>query len=616
MIEPFEELMARGVFAPIDVRFAQAMRRLEPEAHPHVVMAAALASRAVQQGHVCLDLSRVAGKPLIDDDGRAVDTPLPGLSHTLAELEQSALVGDENPEAETPPTPLVRAGTRLYLARYHGYEQRLARALRARAESVVDVAPRALRAGLDRLFPDAPPGDAQRRAAAVAVRRRLAIISGGPGTGKTTTVAKILTLLQEEAHRRNRPWLRIALVAPTGKAAQRLGAAIGASLDALDTDDAVRQAVPRTAKTIHRTLGHRTHAPTSFAHGRGRPLDVDVVLADEASMIDLALMTKLAEAVPAEGRLILLGDKDQLVSVEAGAIFGDLHGEAEGYTPPMAAMLREVTGDVEVLEDATADALADSSVRLVKSHRYRADSGIAALARAINEGDADGSVDVLRAGGDVAIVASSGPASAFSRRDARWTDAIVEGFREVYAEGATPEQRLRALERSRVLCAHRRGPGGVEELNAAIAHHLRASGLLTTGTSPFFLGRPILVTRNDHQLGLFNGDVGLVVAGGGGRPAVAFLGDSGVRMVSLARLPAHETVFAMTVHKSQGSEFERVVFVLPPRASPVLTRELLYTAVTRAKRRVDVFGAESVWREAVRTRVQRSSGLAVRLGRA
>lgn len=605
-----QSLLETGVFDPIDVTFAEAMRRLAPEADPHVIMAAALASRAVQRGHVCLDLATVAGLPLVDDDGRAVDTPLPSLATFLGALEQSELVGDGTTLA-----PLVLSAGRLYLARYYGYEGRLAAALMARAQRHVDVDDSHLRDGLARLFAGAAPGDEQRRAAALANLRRLAIISGGPGTGKTTTVAKILILLQEQALASTGTPLRILLAAPTGKAAQRLGESIGASIDELDTRPEVRAAVPRTASTLHRTLGYRSRTPTRFTYGRDRPLDADVVLADEASMIDLALMTKLVEAVPQQGRLILLGDKDQLVSVEAGAIFGDLYGRAAGYSPDLAAQLERLTGDETVPVAQEAGPLDDCTAQLSRSYRYGEDSGIGALARAINRGDADRTMDVLRGDrtmpyGEVAITPVDPQNPLGGHGPGGLGRIVLDGYRGCL-EDRPLDARLEALARFRVLCAHRRGPGGVELLNLAIAQHLRRAGLLARATGPYFHGRPVIITRNDYQLELFNGDIGLMVREDD-RMMVAFSTAAGIRRLPAARLPAHETVFAMTVHKSQGSEFDRLALVMPPASSPILTRELVYTAVTRARRRVDIFGDEAVLRAAVRTRVSRTSGLAHR----
>jgi exodeoxyribonuclease V alpha subunit len=589
-------LADRGVIAPLDRTLAEALARLVDERDPHVLLGVALASRAVSRGHVCVALGELAERPLIDDDGEAVDVVVPSLSVWIGALEQSPLVGDGDP-----PTPLVLRDGRLYLHRYFDYEERLAAALGARLQTSPQVDRPLLSEGLGRLFPGAP-GDEQRRAAAVAVLRPFTVISGGPGTGKTTTVARILALLHEQALARRGVPLRMTLVAPTGKAAQRLGEAIAASVASLPVGEAVREAIPREATTIHRALGYQPRTPTRFRHGASRPLDTDLVLADEASMIDLALMTKLVEAVPSGARLILLGDKDQLTSVEAGAILGDVHGGAQGVTDDFASALSDVLG--EQLVGADVPPIADSMVQLDKSYRYRGDSGIGALARAVNAGDVDRALRVLIGEesmpyGEVQLL----PIAAADPLGGSLGSTVVEGFRAAVSPGDL-ERRIAALSAFRVLCAHRRGPLGVDGLNAA---RLRREGI-TAGDGEHYDGRPILVTKNDYQMNLFNGDVGLVVRESAGLVA-CFPGDDGIRRVPVGRLPPHDTVFAMTVHKSQGSEFDRVAIVLPERSSPVLTRELLYTAVTRARKSVDLFGARDVVAAAIRQRVERSSGL-------
>lgn len=417
----------------------------------------------------------------------------------------------------------------------------------------------------------------------MAAARHLAVISGGPGTGKTTTVASILALLIEQAHARGER-LRVQLVAPTGKAAQRMGESLRERVSTLDAPPAVLDAIPREASTIHRALGYQPRTPTRFRHDRHNPLSVDVLLADEASMIDLALMTKLVEAVPEAGRVILLGDKDQLASVDAGAVLADLW---------------------------EAPALSDCVARLNKSYRFREHSGIAALARAISAGDADRALHVLRGErdmpyGEVALLPEV--------TDATLPDelalAATRGFGALF-ENVEPAERLRRLHHYRILCAHRRGPGGVGAVNAAVERLLRDEHVIRD-RGLFYDGRPVIVTANDHQLGLFNGDVGVVCRHGTGH-RVYFSGHAAPRAIPVGRLPPHETVFAMTVHKSQGSEVDRVALVLPPTPSPILTRELLYTAVTRARTHVDVFGSEAVLRHGVSREIARASGLTDRL---
>jgi exodeoxyribonuclease V alpha subunit len=573
-------LASVGAISDVDARFAEAVARLGgEEPGSRVAVAAALASRAVQRGHVCAHLARLAEEPLVDGDGAVVMPPI-DLDATLAALRGSALVSDGSS-----PAPLVLDGSaRLYLKRYYDYEVRLARALdeRARLTSTIDDA--LLERALDRIF-GADLEHEQRRAAATAVRRHLAVISGGPGTGKTTTVAALLALIVEQAQAQGRT-LGIRLVAPTGKAAQRMGEALRASVDRLPISEEVRRALPtEDASTIHRALGYQPRTPTRFRHDRHNPLSADVVVADEASMIDLALMTKLVEAVPATARLVLLGDKDQLASVDAGAVLADLWD---------------------------APSLSSCASRLSKSYRFGDQSRIAALARAITNGDADGVLEVLRGERDMPYgeVALKPPITPGSELPRELLVAVTRGLAGLF-EDVGPEERLRRLRTFRVLCAHRRGPAGVEVVNRLVEKHLRESGCIGE-RALYYDGRPILITANDHQLGLYNGDIGVVCREGGGR-RVFFAGSERTRAFPVGRLPDHETVYAMTVHKSQGSEVDRVALILPPEPSPILTRELLYTAVTRAREHVDVFASKGVLRHGIGRRIERASGLADRL---
>jgi exodeoxyribonuclease V alpha subunit len=351
----------------------------------------------------------------------------------------------------------------------------------------------------------------------------------------------------------------------------------------LSCTDAVKAAVLAavTPATLHRALGFDPQAPTRFRHGADNPLPADAVIVDEASMVDLALMTKLAEAVRPEARLVLLGDKDQLASVEAGAILADIYD---------------------------APGIAACTSRLEKSYRYDVQSGIGSLARAINRGDAEETLAVLRSEttmpyGRVALCTLE------EHRPLEGTlgATVREGF-SVYLSATDPGERLERLTSFRVLCMHRRGPLGALTMNAAIEGHLAAAGMLDpSGT--FYDGRPILITENDYQLALFNGDIGVVGEHDGRLRAAFASAEEGVRWIDLGRLPPHETVFAMTVHKSQGSEFDRVALLLPPGRSPILTRELVYTGVSRARERVDIYGSPAILKEAIDRRIERASGL-------
>ena len=604
-----ETLRDAGILSPLDTHFACALGRIAGDSRPDVLVIAALTSRQVANGHVCLDLaSLLSGPPLVNDAGEVVPVTWPSLDAWLAALRASPLVG-----AADAATPLVLdAGGRVYLRRYWYYERRVGAALLARAaRPEIPVAGAWLRRSLDRLFPVDASGDApdwQRVAALLTVLRRFCVISGGPGTGKTFTVVKLLALLIEEALQRARH-LRVTLLAPTGKAAARLSESIRRATRDLDCADAVKQAIPAEASTIHRCLSPIAGSSTHFRYNADNPLFADVVLVDEASMVDLALMHRLLEALPARARLILLGDKDQLASVEAGAVLGDIcnTGAPRSYSRGVVDDVAALSGDRLPLEPgAPAETgIWDCVVQLTRSYRYGAQSGIGALARAVNAGDVDAALAILddAAYPDVALVApASGRGLSESLRD-----AAVRGF-AAYLHAADPASRLRGLERFRVLCAHRRGPHGVETLNRHIERTLAEAGLLRPDT-PAYAGRPIIVTVNDYQLGLFNGDVGVIVAEGDTRHAVFVASDGGVRRLSPSRLPPHETVFAMSVHKSQGSEFDEVAVVLPETLSPVMSRELLYTAVTRARHRVTVHASREVVAQAIARRVERASGL-------
>jgi exodeoxyribonuclease V alpha subunit len=554
-----------------------------------VLLAAALARRAIDHGHVCLDLLRL-------DQGMAAalatvpfwpSEPIP----VLAALAASSLVGDGST-----PTPLVLAGSRLYLFRYWHYEARLAAAIRLRAGTALPAEEAA--AVLERLLAGShiTASPAQRRAVIMAATRRLAVISGGPGTGKTTIVLYLLALIQELAKASGRDFARILLLAPTGKAAARLAQSMQERLALLPVDEAVRAALPREAATIHRALGYQRRTPTTFRHGLDNPLPAEVVIVDEASMVDLALMSKLFSAVASEARLVLLGDKDQLASVEAGSLMGDLC---------LAA------GIEATAEAAAAAVLAGSVVQLDESFRFAAGQGIGALVRQIKAGDSEAMLAQLD-GSQPEVVLH--PATLPLAGNDRLRKAVVEGYR-AYLAAANADEALARLNGFRVLCAHRRGPAGVRAVNEFCVRVLAEAGWLQP-QEQWYQGRPLMITANNYSSQLFNGDLGVVWPDPADGTLRAWFSDQAggrLRALPAGRLPAHETAFAMTVHKSQGSEFERVAVVLPDEPSPVLTRELLYTAVSRARKAVTLFGAPEILRQAVARRVVRDSGLRQRL---
>jgi len=587
LVDTLVRLVAEEVLVPVDRYFAQSLQRLVPEAEPAVLLAAALARRAIDYGHVCLDLTQ-------PDSALAEVAFWPtGQAELRAMLAASSLVGDG-----VTPAPLVLADNRLYLYRYWRYETELAAAIAARIASAQPAVSGAttVEAVLDRLLAGSgiAASVAQRQALLMAASRHLAVISGGPGTGKTTIVAYLLALIQELAPRTGREFARIMLLAPTGKAAARLGQAMQERVATLPVSEAVRAALPREASTIHRALGYQSRTPTLFRHGHGNLLRADLVVVDEASMVDLALMAKLFAAVAPEARLVLLGDKDQLASVEAGSLMGDLCLAAEAES-----------------EMASPSPLARAVVQLDASFRFAPERGIGALVQQIKAGDSEAVLDLLDGRKPDAVLYPA-PLSLAASEPLR--QAIVDGYRAALA-AAAPRKALERFNEFRVLCAHRRGPAGVRRLNDLCARVLAETGLLRP-QGEWYQGRPLMITANSYSLKLFNGDLGVVwpdLADGALRAWFIDQATGHLRSLPVSKLPAHDTAFAMTVHKSQGSEFARVAVVLPPEPSPVLTRELLYTAVSRARQGVMIFGAPELLRQAVGQRVTRNSGLRTRL---
>ncbi len=640
------QLRASGVVTPVDLGVAETVCRLAGETGEDVRVAVALAARAPRHGHVCVELDRVAERLAVGaDDGTpgtpaaAIEWPEPAMWRDRVAASPAVRVAGTHGDATR---PLVLDGDRLYLDRYWRYEQRLLdRLQRLAGVTRHDTDPHVVRAWLDRLFGPVRDGalDRQRLAAALATSRALTVVSGGPGTGKTTTIVRILALLFATVQRETAEGpLRVALAAPTGKAAARMQEAVRQAIPELDVDATLKaqlEAVP--ASTLHRLLGWRRDNSTRFRHDAGEPLPYDVVIVDEASMVSLSLMAKLLDAVPENSRLLLVGDREQLVSVEAGTVLGDVCGPlrpgADAGPRLSAATAAEVGRRYgrdldDAAEVADESGIWDSIVQLDRFYRFGSDSGIGSVARAIQRVDAGGDVDEvvaylrgerteragLSASTDVSLVA---PAAAGVPSSVR--DEIVAHYRP-FVEGALRGDEaadlLSALDRVRLLTPLRRGPQGVERLNPAIEEWLAEAVPGFAPRGAWYLGRPVMVTSNDYGIGLFNGDVGVVVnhPDDPEQRTVAFpRTDGGVRYVGPARLPPHETVFAMTVHKSQGSQFDHVVLLLPTVDTPILTRELIYTGITRAKEHVTVVADDDVLRRGVARPVQRASGLADKL---
>ncbi len=566
------------------------------------MQAAALLSRQTSEGDVCLNLSEWAGRAIFRDRDGTTFAVTPELDAWSEALRRSPAVGRAGEW-----TPMILEQGRLYLARLWFHEKRLADALVERAEGWVGgIDEERLRAGLQRLYP--PVDEAtnwQKIAACLAVLKKLVVISGGPGTGKTRTITSILALILEQT-----PDARIALVAPTGKAAARLRESVLRARYELPLEPGCAERLPTETSTIHRLLGSRP-GRASFRHHAGNSLPVDVLVVDEASMVDLPLMTKLVDALPVDARLLLLGDKDQLASVEAGSVMGDLClASGDGLGREACAVLGVVVGEI-LAPVRRRCALSDNVVLLRHSYRFRADSGIGALAEAVNAGDADRTIEILRDRDQNGIHWHRSQSGTLDRALSDRVLPFVRG----YAECGSPQQAMEMFQELRVLCVLRDGPRGVAGVNRAIERLLARVGLFPTHR-PLYAGKPIMMTRNDPALGVYNGDVALLwpdAKSSGTLRAYFPDADGGVIAVHPGRLPAYATAYAMTVHKSQGSECDRVLIVLPEGDFRLLSRELLYTAITRAKESVEILGEEALIRSAVRRRVARGSGLAQRL---
>jgi exodeoxyribonuclease V alpha subunit len=577
-----------GLLAAADVHVARRLALLAGEEDEAVALAAALAVRGPRMGHVHVDLATARDTAAVDQD-EEVDVaalPWPEPEDWVARAGRSPLVAVGEDPADSRPLRLV--GTALYLDRYWREEREVAADL-TRLAVPVEIDETLLEDGLARLFGDDRDG-LQARACASAVRRRLTVVAGGPGTGKTTTVARIVALLAEQRGAAGLPRasaqrvpLLVALAAPTGKAAARLEEAVHDEAAELDVGEEVRaQLRDLRASTLHRLLGWRPDSSSRFRHDRGNRLPHDVVIVDETSMVSLSLMSRLVEAVRPDARLVLVGDPGQLTSIEAGAVLGDIVGEGT----------------------------AEGIVVLERVHRYG--RGIARVAEAIRRGDGDGAVAALAAGGEDVTWIAADAADGEAAELAPLRTAAIAAARAVIeaARAGDADTAIARLGAFRLLCAHRQGPHGVATWMERVERWLTAE--LGDLGARWYAGRPLIVTENDYGLRLYNGDTGVVIAEAGGVMA-AFERRGEIVRHSPARLGAVETVHAMTVHKSQGSQFATAAVLLPEPASPILTRELLYTAVTRARERLVVVGPEEAVRAAVARPVARASGLGARL---
>ncbi len=650
-----EQLLAQwqeqGWLRPLDHAFASFIGRFEP-AQPLVSLAAALCSYQLQQGHVCLDLAKLQADPIaaLGLSAELAVSPQQTLRQQLAaislaqwqtSLQQSAVV-----DSGVGSNPLVLVGKRLYLRRYWQYEQDIAAQINQRLAQhsalTAQLPANLLLPLISQLFQVAQQQpDWQQLACALACRSAFTVITGGPGTGKTTTVVRLLALLQLLQLGRGEPLLEIRLAAPTGKAAARLKDSISSAINRLAMLDIagfsqVVQAIPNNVSTLHRLLGVRPGSK-SLRFNPYQPLPLDVLVLDEASMVDVEIMASLLQALPVTARIILLGDKDQLSSVEAGALLAELckNAVAGDYRPATAAWLAQQTGQhiPASLINVDGSLLSQHIVMLRHSHRFGQDSGIGQLAAMVNQGQLNPAIWQEHPAELLLINQASTNNAAFQQLVLNGSKLangygyqhylllLADAPADPGLQDSWAEQVLTAYSDFQVLAATRKGKLGVEQLNRQIQHILAAAGLIAP-EHQWFAGRPVMVTKNDYQLGLMNGDVGiclpkLVLQADGSLATslrVAFTVADGIKWVIPARLNAVETVFAMTVHKSQGSEFRHTVLAVAGHDNGMMNRELLYTAITRASVRFTLVCAEPQYLvQAVQRQTLRSGGLSLAL---
>lgn len=664
MLNQLKILERQGIIRALDYQFAKLIHSINPD--PLLTLAAANISFELGLGNVCMSLASNFTLFGLDEheSSQLLDTIAIPKEQWLTNLKRTQAVGEGNK-----PSPLVLDSNRLYLYRYWQYERNVANFIKSRSTETLDVdaahsilqrlfkrdyhyivqqckgKPRASQKAelikwldiespdvldwkaildslnqkdtdtLNSLIPESACLNWQKVAVALAASRSFSVISGGPGTGKTTTVTKLLALLTELGLKRH-SLPDIKLVAPTGKAAARLTESTGRALEKINCSEKLKEKISAQAGTLHRLLGVIS-GKTGFIHNKNNRLHLDILVVDEASMIDLTLMSNLLEALPDHARLILLGDRDQLSSVEAGSVLGDICAAANvGYSNEQRNLLEALTGhQLHKIGPAQADtshAVSDSLCLLRKSYRFDTHSGISSLAKAINSNDLRSLESVFTSSFDDIELFSIVRDSGYQRLIQQSVESY-QHYLELIQQKAEPHHILDAFNQFQVLCALQEGQYGISGLNEEIQKALQQKGLIKVA-GQWYEGRPILITRNDHGLGLYNGDIGITIIGADGRLRIVFqLPDKQIRQFHPSRLPEHETVFAMTIHKSQGSEFMNVVMVLPDKSSPIITRELVYTGITRAKSKLSIFAEMDTLIKAAKSPTRRQSGLYQRL---
>lgn len=599
----FLALREAGELASIDIEFCRFLLNIDSQAEEEVLLAACLTSAAYRDGNVCIQLQDYAGRKLFTEAPEELQKTGPHIKKWIEKLNDSTLVGLPGDFK-----PLILDDQhRLYMHKLWHNEQKLVQQILAKVEAPApEVDKDVLQDGLNRLFSNNEEINWQQVAAVAAVFNTFTVISGGPGTGKTTTVVRLLALLLEQGRSRGE-LPSIALAAPTGKAAARLENSILEAREQLQTDEEIKQTIPVECVTIHQLLGASRHT-AHFRFNEDNPLPYDYVIIDEVSMVDQALMCKLMNAMLTKTRLLLLGDKDQLASVEAGSVLGDLCGDhnQNKFSREMQSILQDL--NIHLPNSAvakTAQPLIDNIILLTKSYRFEAESGIGQLAKAVNRGQADEAWALVNNDAYPEISATS--PRQLSRFIEDLAQPVIQQFKKVQAAGS-PSEMLEHYRHDKILAAHRKGFRGVNFINSSIERMLKKRGFISP-YEEWYEGRPVIINTNNYRLGLSNGDLGVCGIDQNSDMKVFFENNDGLFAVSPARLPDYATAFALTVHKSQGSEFNNIYFVLPEQPSKILSRELIYTAISRARKQVRIFGPKQIFLDAVRHTAARKSGL-------
>ena len=606
------QLIETGYLSEIDVQFGKFIAGLDKNDNLDIFIAAALVSRATGEGDGYLDLNSNTLKPILSDINDEDRLKSPQLSEWLKTLSQSRVVGRPG---EFHPLILDKKN-RLYLFRYWDYENRLSNTIKSRIkENIQGIDRSILKDSLNRHFPNNGTNEFnwQKVAGVIAAFKKFCVITGGPGTGKTFTTAKILALLLELSPK-DKP--SILLAAPTGKAAARIGESIRAAKTTLNCSEDIIDAIPSEAYTIHRMLKTIPGSPY-FYHNAENPLTADIVVVDEVSMVDLALMVKLLSAVKNDARIILIGDRDQLASVEAGFVMADIcdRDNIHLFSECFHRQFEKITQcnmEISSKKLKNSPGLYDCMVVLKRSYRFTDSSGIGECSRAVNNGKFDETFSILKSNPDQIDWKKI---SGHYDLSMALPKEVINGYSD-YLNCRDPHKALELFNRFRILCAVKFGVLGVIEINRLTENILNRNDLIeldNLSTYPWYRGRPVLISRNDYSLELFNGDIGITMPEPDSKTKdlyVYFSDISGkLRRFLPHRLPEHETAYAMTVHKSQGSEFEKVLLVLPDQDYPVLTRELLYTGITRAKSHISIWGKKEIIKTTILRKINRNSGL-------